>query len=313
MVLAPGLSLPPDRRFVRPGTGQLAVLCCFFNPCGYRTPVKNLRTFRESLARQGVPLYLLELAIGDQPFALEPSEGVVQLRSPTILFHKERLLNALLERVPRSFDLLAWVDGDLIFEQDGWVRATQERLEHFPIVQLFDRAKYLDKAGHTIETRVGMAAAVDSRLPDFRKFAVYHPGFAWAARREWWERHKLFDLNVLGSGDSDMACGFYGWWEHPHLTGYHPAMRQAVLAWGQQVWHDVRGRVGYVPGVVRHLWHGSLVDRQYVWRWRAFSRFQYQPARDLRAGAHGLWEWTGANPIFEQGVREYFLARREDA
>ncbi|HEY1067273.1 MAG TPA: hypothetical protein VGE52_14225, partial [Pirellulales bacterium] len=113
-------------------------------------------------------------------------------------------------------------------------------------------------------------------------------------------------------GDSDIVCGLYGWWEHPHLRGYNGAMQHALLDWGHRVWHDVRGRVGWIPGVVRHLWHGSLVDRRYGDRWRALAHFEFDPGRDVRPNEAGLWEWTGANPNFEEHVRDYFLARRED-
>lgn len=304
---------PPDTRYLQPSRRHLAVLSCFFNPCGYQAPLRNFKAFQEHLAAQCVPLYILELAIGEQPFVLPPGPNVVQRRSESILFHKERLLNVLLPHIPDEFDSLAWIDGDLFFTNPRWAEEAEHQLAHHPVVQLFDRAEYLDRAEKVTDRRMGLAAAVATGHPDPRDLGRIHPGFAWAARREWWEQHGLFDQNILGSGDSDMVCGLFGWWEHSHLKGYPPAMKQALSRWGHRVWHDVRGRVGWVSGTVRHLWHGSLVDRQYITRWQALDRFQFQPHRDLRSNSHGIWEWTGANEPLEHHVRDYFLARREDA
>ena len=49
-------------------THSLAAVTCFFNPCGYKKPVDNYDAFASLLDEQRVPLFTIELAIGDDPF-----------------------------------------------------------------------------------------------------------------------------------------------------------------------------------------------------------------------------------------------------
>ena len=84
------------------------------------------------------------------------------------------------------------------------------------------------------------------------------------------------------------------------------------LRWARPFATDVRGQIGYVPGLALHLWHGSPVNRQYGSRNAIFKRYDFDPTSDLRLNAQGLWEWASAKPALHQVVRDYFHARRED-
>jgi hypothetical protein len=74
----------------------------------------------------------------------------------------------------------------------------------------------------------------------------------------------------------------------------------------------VLGRIGYVRGEIQHLCHGDRDDRQYADRMHNFITFDFDPDRDLVQDANGLVAWSGTNPTFAAGVRDWFEARRED-
>jgi len=186
-------------------------------------------------------------------------------------------------------------------------------LDEFPIVQLFDEAIYLERDGHASVRQIGVACAAAAKLPHVRDHGRCHPGFAWAARRQLLERHGLVDFNIVGGGDSMMVCAMFGWWDHPRLLDYHPAMRAALERWGRPFWRDVHGHVGYVPGRVYHLWHGTRANRRYVERVGWLNCADFNPAVDLRLGLNGLWEWAAAGPWLRDRLRQYFVERREDA
>ncbi len=192
---SPVTTAPPDGRFTRVLPGQLAVICCLFNPCGYQAPRRNYLRFARGLREQKVPLYTIELAFDDQPFFLKAGPTVIRLRTRHVLWHKERLLNILLKYVPKAFDKIAWVDADLLFANAHWAEEASRLLEEYPVVQLFDRAVFLDLRGRPHRAGVGLARVEAEGRP---KRSGSHPGLAWAARRELLERHGLLDNNIIG-------------------------------------------------------------------------------------------------------------------
>lgn len=314
--LSPGPCLrprdaPPDGRFTRELPGGLAVMTCYFNPCGYVSLRENYRRFAREMAVAGVPLYTAELAFEGQAFALDEQPRVRRFRARDVMWHKERLLNLLLPTVPREFDKIAWIDADLLFANARWPAETARRLEEFPVVQLFDEAVYLDRDGQVSETRVGVARGAADGV-DARNFGRFHPGFAWAARREVLERHGLMDTNIAGGGDSMMVCAMFGWWDHPTQRHYDRAMQDALSRWGRPFFDDVRGRVGCVAGRVLHLWHGEHANRRYVERVDWLNHARFDPGVDLRVGADGLWEWASGKDWLREKMRQYFFIRRED-
>lgn len=84
------------------------------------------------------------------------------------------------------------------------------------------------------------------------------------------------------------------------------------LRWARPLAADVRGRIGCVPGMALHLWHGAPVNRQYGSRNAILKRHHFDPATDLRSNEAGLWEWASAKPDLHREVQAYFTSRRED-
>jgi hypothetical protein len=303
---------PPVGRVGGTAPGRLAVITCYFNPCGYEALKRNYVRFADGMRSQGVPLYTIELAFNDAPFFLQPTDSIVRLRTTHVLWHKERLLNLLLERLPAHYDKVAWIDADLVFENSAWAEEAARRLEHVPVVQLFSEAHHLDLDGRRYQSRIGVACAVSTRLPWARDFSRVHPGFAWAARRELLARHGLFDRNVVGAGDTLMVLAMYHWWDDPFVDRHNEAMLQAFRNWGEPFYADVGGRVGFVEGSVLHLWHGCLGNRKYIERLDFLRNEKFDPDRDIATGPDGIWEWATDKPALHAAVRNYFDERQED-
>ena len=82
--------------------------------------------------------------------------------------------------------------------------------------------------------------------------------------------------------------------------------------WATHWYADVHGQIGYTPGIVLHLWHGTPARRQYTARFAIPTRHRYAPASDLRLNQDGIWEWASDKTGLHQAVREYFWSRQED-
>lgn len=301
---------------------DLWVVTAYFNPERYRTKRANYDRFRDSLAASGIRLVTVECAFGDAPFELAPSADVLHVPGRDVMWQKERLLNVAIGRLPPEAGKVAWLDADVLFENLDWATETSRRLDQFPVLQLFDRAVRLPRGAiadeGTGETYAGFAtvAARNPHAATSGDFAAHgHTGFAWAARREVLAGLGLYDACIAGSGDHMMAHAFSGDWTSAcvdRIIGAANRHRAFFVAWCEKVYRRVRARVGYVPGTVLHLWHGEVRDRRYVDRNRELAGFGFDPARDIRVGLSGCWEWASRKPELHAWARGYFGRRRED-
>jgi hypothetical protein len=137
-----------------------------------------------------------------------------------------------------------------------------------------------------------------------------HTGFAWAARRGLLERHGLYDVNLLGNGDTDIAHAMFASASYWGLRKLGDRARAHLRRWAAPFGAEVRGSVAYTDGVLTHLWHGSQENRQYDRPLDVLLTFD--PDRDLVVGSEGLYGWADAPAELRAWSRDYFLARRED-
>src|SRR5262245_37653897 len=102
-------------------------ITAFFNPTGAPALLTNLQTFSSRVRRQGLRLLIVELAFDDAPYVVPDAlaDRIVRVRSDTVLWQKERLLNLGVQALPPDASTIAWLDGDVLFENDDWVRETE--------------------------------------------------------------------------------------------------------------------------------------------------------------------------------------------
>ncbi|ODA31439.1 ATP-grasp fold amidoligase family protein [Planctopirus hydrillae] len=284
---------------------MLHVVTCLFNPCRYQRIWNNYDRFREQLK---APLTTVELSF-DGTFHVPDA---IQLQGDPLkhtLWQKERLLNLAIQAVPESFDAVAWIDADVLFTDPDWLEQTEQALERFPIVQLFDNVELLDASRQLFERRPGVVA----KYLETRNSSVQlaHPGFAWAARRNALTAG-LFDQDVVGGGDTTML---HGWLKtpSPFLDELRSAgWRRAIAHWEDHAYPAVNGELGALCGTIQHLWHGDRKNRHYVDRMRWLTEHDYDPATDLRLDDQGLWTWSSHKPAMHSAIRRYFQIRQDD-
>ena len=300
----------------------VACITTYFNPVGYRTRRENYVAFAESLDAQGIPLLTVELALGDDPFALPGSPAVIRLRGQSRLWMKERLINAAVARLPAQFTAFAWLDCDLLFADRSWFSRLVEQLDSDDIVQLFEEMVHLPP-GHRRNQGVSLGedtglVAQATRTPDWLAqrragrlpFAV--PGYAWAARRSLFADVGLYDRSILGNGDVILAdCLFNSFGIYHYTSMLTAAMTDDMEDWRRRAFDGLRVRTGYLPVKVYHLWHGSMEDRRYSSKDEILLRHDFDPRHDLTLQGE-LYEWASDKPALHADVAAYFAARRED-
>jgi hypothetical protein len=303
-----------------------------YNAASSRRISNNFRRFSDRIRKQGLKLIVLEVAYGNAPFSVGANcaDKVIQFRSDTVLWHKERLFNLALQHLPRDCDAVCWLDGDVLFENPDWVVETRDALNSYKIIQPFDYCVWLPPGIETIgisDTTYPSVSNEAGRLHSFgfgwKNFGPHaleagilhgHVGFAWAARRDIIEEIGFYDKAIVGSGDLLIAHAYVGCdtllqrWDAIYSELFIDDYRR----WADKAKQVVNGNVGYIEGTLNHLWHGLSSSRAYLSRLRKIDELGYDPARDLQIGADGLYEWSGNKEELARYVEEYFYSRSED-
>jgi hypothetical protein len=311
--------------------GELWGVSAFFDPFDAHPTLAVLEKFSAGVRAQGLPLLIVELAFGATPYRIPASmaDRIVRLRSDTILWHKERLLNLGFSCLPAECRYVAWLDADILFENNEWVSDTIGRLATHCFVQPFETACWSDASGVPpppgLSIGVGegyelpsLASTLEKAIDRRRVLAHYllhgHTGFAWAAHRDVITRHGLYDQAILGGGDVINAHGLAG--DDDFLRGLNlycrelaPRERESIGSWGRGIAAETGGRIASIPGRAVHLYHGSTSNRGYLERLKILRESDFDPECDIATDAEGCWRWNSDKPILQQRVRDYFVGR----
>lgn len=305
--------------------GTLWAITSYFNPAGYKTRKRNFDIFREKLKAQGIPLLVTEAAIGDSPFELmsADAEMVLQFRTNSILWQKERLLNLAHRSLPPECDKVVCLDADICFLQTNWKEDLCHALERYIVVQPYERIaqgakdfipsasmKSVDELPHA----AGLSAACSAARHEESAvtFLSGHPGYAIAMRRSLLDAFGLYEKMIVGGGDSLFfgACFGIHFEKNNYLGEEQCPVARDSMHWVQTIANAVQGSVSFIHGDIVHLWHGNRNDRFYAERRTLLEH--YDPSTDIHISERGCIEWTHAHPSLEKNVALYFLIRNED-
>jgi hypothetical protein len=305
----------------------LHVVTAITNPERFRSRVALFHAFAKRVRDAGAQLHVAEAAFGARPFEVT-GPGDLQLRTSHELWHKENLLNLLINRLPADAEYVAWVDADLTFARPDWAAETVHQLQHFPIVQMWSHCQDLSSRHAVVQDENGsehlpsMAYQhVHGGSPAWSRIAYgRHPGhcgYAWAARRKTLDAlGGLIDFSICGANDHHMARAFLGEVGSSIHGASSPGLKRALQVWGDRADRVIRRDLGYVDGLVLHHWHGPKSGRGYRSRWRILTDSQFDPAADICRDAQGVYQLvddgTPRMAKLRDDLRLYFRQRRED-
>jgi hypothetical protein len=299
-----------------PVESKLHVIVVLSNPCQFARRYILAREFIQRMAYENdIVVYVVELAYGDQQFYVteKGNRRHLQLRAAVPLWHKENMVNLGVKLLPKTWRAMAWIDADIEFESTTWASDALKLLNGSrDIVQLFSHAIDMDRsrAAMSIFPSWGFQYSKNSRYGG-GGINMWHPGYAWAITRRAYERMGgLYEVSILGSGDHNMTFSFIG----NGLKSVNEAVTDDYKESIAEFEAKVRNfRLGYVPGVIRHYYHGSKKNRGYMERWKLLVDHAYEPSKFVTKNADGLLVPTAACP---QGLLDdigrYFAERCED-
>jgi hypothetical protein len=271
------------------GHPQAVILACYFNPQNSPYRFQAFQRFYQSIRHLNHEI--VECVIGDGEPQLPQSPHIQVLRTPSLLWHKEGLINYLLARLPDHYRYVFWLDADILFTNPLWLVQSIAALQSNTIVQPFEYGIHLEqderKPSFDLQVARQNCQDLDRRHPRvWRSFAANHAlgqsrvdnydlhghvGFAWGAHREVLTQVPLFDRALIGGADHIMAHASVGQIPHPCISKAFVENLEEVIAWSERFYAATEGRLGYVAGDLYHLWHGPLENRQYLQRIRDFA------------------------------------------
>lgn len=298
---------------------KLNVIIVISNPCLYATRYILWKEFVKRFEEEeyNVRLFAVELAYKGQKFIVTDKNNPnhLQLYTDIPIWHKENMINIAVKKLlPSSWKAFAWIDADVEFDSASWATDTLKVLNGCKdIVQLFSHCIDMDKQQNTMNvfSSFGYNFAKEKKY-SLKGVDYWHPGFAWAMTRRAYERlGGLYQDGVLGSGDSIMALAFIGYAKKMNRGDYDEDYNESMIKYESKC----KGlRLGYVPGVIRHYYHGSKANRKYTERWQLLIKHSYSPKRYLKVDVNnGLLVPTEEMPEeFIKDIYNYFYERKED-
>lgn len=305
---------------------ELWVIVVYYNPCGYKSRRSTYDAFIKTMHASGINTVTVECAFKDDPFELPESPNVIKIKSDTLLWQKERLINIGASYLPDECKYIAWIDCDVIFENKNWAVETCELLQNsYTVVQLFQTCLRLEKGnvvGDTADTVTSFAEITtkDISTLDCGHYAKHgHTGYAWAMRRDVFDAvGGLYEYAVSGSADHFMAHAIYDSYNFCIVNALKYDQRQIshLKSWGNLFHKKSEGKLGVVSGNIKHLWHGTNDRRNYFKRMWIITEHGFNPDTDILAMPGRPLEWqphvckNKAKLVSYFG--EYFASREED-
>jgi hypothetical protein len=285
---------------------DLHVIAVVSNPCLYAKRYILMKEFIKRIEEEetNVKLYIVELAYGNNEFYItnKKNKNHLQLRTDTPLWHKENMINLGVKYLlPSNYKAFAWIDADIEFENTNWATDTLKILNGSKdIVQLFSHCVDMSKncSAMNIFSGFGYNYCKNKKYCSERGINYWHPGYAWAITRKAYEKiGGLFEEGILGSGDYYMAMSIL------------KPMQNA-----EKIYDKMKKlRLGYVPGVIRHYFHGSKINRKYTDRWKILEKHNYNFNIHIAKDDKGILIPTKEfSDEFKNDIYQYFFERKED-
>jgi hypothetical protein len=295
----------------------LHVITVISNVCQFKRRYELMEQFIKRIEEfNNVKLYIVELAYEDQDFKItsESNPSHLQLRTQYALWHKENMINLGIKKLlPEDWKAVAWIDADIEFENINWVSDTLKILTKFDLVQLFTNCFDLNEneIPMSVFQSFGYKYCNGEKFNHNRGINYWHPGYAWACTRDFYEKiGGLYEKGIVGSGDyiltqsilNNIACG------DKSLKKFYIDLKKYV-----DNISSLHCKIGFIPGNIRHFFHGSKEKRKYIERNQILLKYDYDPIKHLTYDDNGILIPTDNMTIeFLNDILQYFKERNDD-
>jgi hypothetical protein len=214
--------------------------------------------------------------------------------------------------LPSNWKAVAWVDADVEFDNPYWATYALRVLNNGKdFVQLFTNVFDMDIDEQILNIFTGFGYQYSKNFKKGKGLNYWHPGFAWACTRKAYEQiGGILDEGILGSGDNIMCHSFIK--QAPQRL--KKGMTNEYMDFVKDKQDKFDGlNLGYIPGTIRHFYHGKKENRNYYGREDILIRHKYDPNTFIKKDSKGLIIPSETCPKeFLKDIMDYFEERNED-
>jgi hypothetical protein len=149
---------------VKPVTAPLHVIAVISNAMRFESRYRLYRAFEHMVEHSGgAILTTVELATRDRHFEVTDHRNPrhLQLRSPSVLWHKENLVNLGIQHLSRTdpdWEYVAWIDADVTFLRSDWATEAVHLLQMYDVIQMWTSSVDLGPHGEPIANCTSLIA-----------------------------------------------------------------------------------------------------------------------------------------------------------
>ena len=257
---------------------------------------------------------VVEVAFGQDPFEVwDPSINVLQLRSSSLMWQKEAMINIGFRYLAaQGHTMLGYLDCDIRLGVPTWEDQVPRLIGRAPL-QLFDYITH--EFSDTSDATFGAASDFSRRKINPQLSAK--AGGGWVYTKDFLDRSKgLYDRAIVGGGDTLNWLALHeGSFDRGFLWAGLTNMREAAAhyeEWSATVRGICEGVLPqYLPNVTAlSQAHGTKESRKYLERHALLDEVGYNPATMVDHDANGLLRWTAEAPeLLQSNVSTYLAAR----
>jgi len=242
-------------KYNEPSTKDMAIILVYYNPNKSNRIIQNILMVKNSLESSNIPFYIIELTFNDDPYLFNKMSNIYQYRSDSYMFYKENLIYTLLPFLPDTITKICTLDADIMFDNPNWYKSISDTLDTYNVCQPFNLAHRLN-IDFTINST--SYSCIDKQNNS--------TGFAWAFKKDWFIKNGYFEYAIIGGGDGL----FYSYITSNNKKSYYSNIFQNAYT----EYINSREQLPPVCSVdltIYHLYHGSLINRQYDTRHPLFN------------------------------------------
>lgn len=300
---------------------KLAILTTYSNFMSWKIRKYQVEQFIAGLVDQPFDVFIVECAYKNDKHSLRDSKNIsiIPVRSNTVLWHKENMLNIAINRLIPKYDKFMWVDVDISFSKDINIVVLEviQALNKWHTIQPWRVC--IDDGDHSMGE--GFCARACRNLPIIQgpnapkgwkeTYGLAQCGYSWALTKEYIDiTNGLIDFCLLGGADSVMAHSLIGKGPTVLLKGLTNSFSSRISDWQQKAFGNLS--FYYLENFIHHSYHGAYKNRKYEDRYQIFVNHDFDLDKDAFKNEEGLWEIYPKNRALIRDVEGYFESRKED-
>jgi len=301
------------------------VVSSYFNFCGSLARLKNFNIFRDNIKRYGLKLLCVEFnPLSNFEIQSNDVDMLLQLSGGDIMWQKERLINIGINLLPSDTDIVIVCDADVIFTDDKFIEKLKNGLDKYSVVQCFSIVHHLSPDKNATNFDYFNVDFKDekiffNRIPScimtynlYGNFSSGSAGYIWAFRYKTIKNVKLFEHNIIGSGDRVSASAFIGLGVVPWVTaGEDPKIYSDYLELAKNNGIN-RDTVGYIDMQIYDLFHGAHSNRKYNDRHNILKNMKFNIQKHITKKPGEAFKFSeNMGEAHKNEIKNYFYSRNE--